>query len=177
MRKEQSILFRPIPIKIRRRLLLELRIENSKRIYIMSIIGFCFFFLFCVLDYLRFEAGKIQLYNIYFFLFLNHLVFFFFLFPIITIRRNRRAFNQGKFKYGSFFIYTWTLFLGAVLLPMAVLSVAERGSYSMYFLYIIVANFGLIMLHLDRIFLNTFSYCVIILTILFMYYIMTMNFW
>ena len=127
--------------------MLEMRIENSKRIYLISVMGLLFFFPFCGLDYIRYLDGRVEWGNIYFFLFLNHLCFVLFVFPVITIRKNQEDFNVGQFKHGRFFIYTWTIFLGVILLTMAILSLLERSDLSLYYIYIIIANFGLIMLH------------------------------
>ncbi|MFT5168477.1 MAG: class 3 adenylate cyclase [Saprospiraceae bacterium] len=162
----QKSLFSPVPEKLWKRLLWQLRVENSKRIFMISIIGLFFFFLFCGLDYIRYTDGKIQPWNLSFFLFLNHLTFAFFIFPIFTIRRNQNAFDVGRFKHGRFFIYAWTIFLGVILLTMAILSLLERGDLSLYFIYIIIVNFGLIMLHYDRILLNLASFIVITIAII-----------
>jgi class 3 adenylate cyclase len=166
----QKSLFSPVPEKLRKRLLLQLRIENSKRIFLISTIGLFFFFLFCGLDYVRYMDGKIQYWNLYFLLFLNHLSFAFFIFPILTIRINHKDFDAGRFKYGRFFIYTWAIFLGAILLTMAILSLVERGDLTMYFIYIIIANFGLVMLHYDRILLNLASFIIITVAIITLYH-------
>lgn len=169
MKKTQNSFFISIPEIIRKRILILLRIENSRRIYVLSIIGFSFFFLFLILDYIRYTDGKIQLWNLYFYLFLNHLAFVLFVFPIITIRVKHKAFAIGRFKYITFFIYTWTLFLGVMIITMAILSLIDRGSLTMYALYIIIANLALIMRHQDRVLLNLTSFLVISFSIIPLY--------
>ena len=169
MEKLQGNYFVLVPHSLRKRLLMKLRIENGHRIYIMSIVGFFFFFLFMVLDYMRYAEGKISAGNVYWYLFINHIFFLFFIFPILTIHIKREAFAIGRFKYGKLFIYTWTLFLGVILITMAILSLIDRGALTMYSIYIIIANFGLLMLHQDRVLLNTVSFLIILVAIFLLY--------
>jgi len=147
----------PIPEKIKEQLLLKLRIENIRRIKIISLIGFFFFFLFFILDYFRYASGKIAYGNIYFFLFLNHLFFLFFLLPLLFIQSKKRKIVAGDWPYTKNLIYAWTVYVGILLITMASLSLVERGSLSMYTLYMIIANFGVLMLHKDRLILNVAS--------------------
>ncbi len=156
--------------QLRRRVLLKLRIDNAQRIYIISLLGFTFFFLFMGLDYVRYMNGKFSGDNLYFYLLLNHISFFLFLLPILTIRMNREAFALGRFKYGTFFIYSWTIFLGIMLISMAIFSLIDRDSLIMYTIYIIIANFGIIMAHRDRILLNLLSISVIGLVSFFLFH-------
>lgn len=156
--------------KIKKKLLLKLRIDNTKRIYLISLLGLFFFCLFMGLDYLRYTNGKILSGNLYFFLFLNHLSFLFFIFPVITIGTNRKIFAKRKFKPSAFFIYSWTIFLGMALITMAILSLIDRDSLTMYTIYIIIANFGLIMVHRDRILLNLISFLAISIACIFLFH-------
>ena len=158
-------LFVSIPNAIRYDVLKKIRISNGKRIYAMSVVGFLFAFLLLGLDYIRYDNGKLLSDYLYFYLFLNHLGLFLFIFPIVTIQLNKESFNKGAFKYGRFFIHTWTLFLGIMLLSMAILTFSVRTSLSIYFIYIIVANFGLLMVHVDRVLLNVASFLVMTLAI------------
>jgi len=159
-----------VPESIRIEVLRKLRISNGKRIYVISVIGFFFAFLLLGLDYIRYNDEKLLPGSIYFYLFLNHLGFFLFIFPIITIRMNQEAFAAGRYKYGRFFIYTWAIFLGVMLITMAILTFSARTSLSIYFVYIIIANFGLLMVHLDRVLLNGVSFLAISVAILFLFF-------
>lgn len=152
----------PIPEKIKEQLLLKLRIENIRRIRIISIIGFLFFFLFFILDYFRYTSGKLTYGSIYFFLFLNHLFFLFFLIPLLLIQSQKRKIVSGEWPYTKALIFTWTIYVGLLLIPMAALSLIERGSLSMFTMYLIIANFGVLMLHRDRLFLNVISSLVMV---------------
>ena len=170
MQYKAKQLFIPIPGMLRVEVLQKIRVSNAKRIYVLSLIGFIFAFLLLGLDYIRYSNGKLFSDNQYFYLFLNHLGLFLFIFPILTILFNRDAFYSGLYRYGRFFIYTWTLFLGAMFLTMAILTFSVRTSLSIYFIYIIVANFGLLMVHLDRVLLNGSSLLVISVAILYIFY-------
>jgi len=138
----------PIAKKIKDQLLLKLRIENIRRINLLSLCGFVFFFLFIVLDYFRYSAGKIAIGNVYFYLWINHLCFIFFLLPLVLIY---------YFKRTKYLIYSWTVYVGVLLMSMAMLSLIDRGSLSMFTLYMIIANFAVLMLPKDRIILNVTS--------------------
>lgn len=152
-----------IPEKIKKRLLLKLRIENIQRIKIISLASFVFLFLFMVLDYLRFAEGKIVVGNIYFFLFLNHLCFSLFLIPLVLIEHHKSKIAIGKWKYTKPLIYGWTIFVGLLLITMAILSLIIRDSLTMYTMYMIIANFGVLMLHKDRMVLNGISFMLILI--------------
>ena len=159
-----------IPENLRIEVLQKLRISNAQRIYIISVIGFFFAFLILGLDYIRYSNGKLLPGSLYFYLFLNHLGLFLFIFPIITIRMNREAFANGRYKYGRFFIYTWAIFLGVMFITLAILTFSARISLSIYFIYIIIANFGLLMVHLDRVLLNGLSFLAITAAILVLFF-------
>ncbi len=152
----------PIPEKIKKRLLLKLRIENIKRIKMISLASFVFLFLFIILDYLRFAEGKIIFGNIYFFLSLNHLCFSLFLIPLGLIEYHKSAIAIGKWKYTKYLIYAWTIFVGILLITMAILSLIIRDSLTMYTMYMIIANFEVLMLHKDRMILNGISFLIIL---------------
>ena len=151
-----------IPEKIKKRLLLKLRIENIQRIKIISLASFVFLFLFMVLDYLRFSEGKIVAGNALFFSFLNHLFFSLFLIPLVLIEYHKNTIAIGKWKHTKSLIYGWTIFVGLLLITMAILSLIVRDSLTMYTMYMIIANFGVLMLHKDRMVLNGISFAIIL---------------
>ena len=157
MSKTNNPFFISIPAIIKKRLFIKLRIDNIQRIYIISLLGVIFFFLFMSLDYIRYTNGKSLLDGVYFYLFLNHLSFLLFIFPIIIIHANREKLTIGRFKYISVFIYTWAILSGILYISMAIFSLIERDSLIMYTIFIIIANFGMIMLHRDRVLLNLLS--------------------
>ena len=165
MQYKSQHIFIPIPASLRVSVLRLIRISNAQRIYVISVVGFIFAFLILGLDYIRYNNGKLIPGGLYFYLFLNHLAFFLFIFPILTILLNRESFANGSYKFGRFFIYTWALFLGVMLLSMGILTFIARLSLSIYFIYIIIANFGLLMVHLDRVLLNSASFLVIAVAI------------
>jgi class 3 adenylate cyclase len=170
MKIYRNSIFVNVPAKIKKKLLVLLIIDNSQRIFVLSTIGIFFFFLFIFLDLVRYDAGKLQDVNLYFYLWINHLSFILFTIPITIILRNRPAFSTGRYKHSKLFIYSWTLFLGVILIIMAILSFIDRGSLTMYFIYIIIANFGLIMLHWDRLMLNVISFVIISMVIIILYH-------
>jgi len=170
MEENQSSFFINIPEIIRKRFLIKLRIENSQRIYLISQIGLFFFFLLMGLDYIRYSEGKIHLGNLYFYLFLNHLGFLLFLFPIFTIRTNRKAFAAGQYKFTTFFIYTWNIFFSFMLIVLAILSLYERNSLTMYAFYIITINFGVVLLPRDRALFNLSSFFAIFSVVILLYH-------
>ena len=161
-------LFIPVPQKFRDEVLLKLRISNAQRILIISVVGFFFAFLLSGIDYIRYVSENLSPNSLY--LCLNHLGFFLFIFPILTIQLNREAFATGTYKYGRFFIHTWMIFLGVMLMTLAVLTFSARGSLSIYFIYIIIANFGLLMVHLDRVLLNGLSLLIISSVIFYLFF-------
>jgi len=115
------------------------------------------------LDYLRFSEGKIVPGNIYFFLFLDHLCFVLFLIPLLLINRHNDSIVTGKWKYTKQLIYIWTTFISTLLIIMAALSLIDRGSMAMFTLHMIIANFGVLMLHKDRMLLNSISYVIMLI--------------
>ena len=162
--------FIPIPEDIRDYVLLKMRIKNTQRIYVISVVGLVFAFLLLVLDYIRFDADKLTPGTLYFYLFLNHLGLFLFIIPILIIRKNKEQFTLGEFKHGRRFIHVWILFLGIMLIIMSILTVIARESLTIYYIYVIIASFGLLMVHIDRILLISVSFIIIITTIIALYF-------
>ncbi|MEL6926132.1 MAG: hypothetical protein AAFO94_18970, partial [Bacteroidota bacterium] len=74
-----------------------IRIENLKVIYITSVVGLGFLVLLMYLDYLRYQAGKLPGDPLYELLFYNHLLFGFFIIPVVLITRNRQRIRQGRY--------------------------------------------------------------------------------
>ena len=161
----QDTYFHTVPEDISKRLNLKLRIDNGQRIYAISMLALFFFCLFMGLDYIRYTEDKLVSGTIYFYLFLNHLAFLLFIIPVLVIRFNREGFASGQYRYVSLFMYTWTILLGIMLLSMAILSLIDRDSMAMYSVYIIIANFGLILIHSDRLLLNSISFLIIVVAV------------
>lgn len=167
---KRLVTFDRIPDLIRKRLLIRMKIDNSRRIYLLSWIGFIFLFLFIALDVIRFQGGKIEYGGIYFTLFITHLLFALFIIPIVIFRIQRNAFLSGKSEYAMYYIYAWTIYLSVLLTFMSVLSLFERGSLSLYAIYILVINLSIVMRHRERIYLNLLSFLVIIIAITTLYF-------
>ena len=150
-------------------LLTKLRIENLRRIKLISIAGFCFLFLFLILNYLRFVDDRIIFGNIYFYLFVNHIFFFFFIFPLLLFRIKGSQIKAGDWKFSGILIYAWTFFISLLLLSLAILSLIERGSLMMYTLHVILINFCVLMFPKDRELLNLTSFFIITIACCFLY--------
>ena len=137
--------------------------------YFPSLVCFSHFFFWGLITFV-FSREIMQPGNIYFSLFINHLALFLFIVPLSFIRLNRIKIAGGTYHYSRLFIYAWTLILGVILITLGALTFVARDSLSIYFIYIIVANFGLLMTHINRILLNVVSLLIISVTIFFHLY-------
>ncbi len=162
--------FLPISDKLLPLVIQKLRVANSFRVYAISITGLIFAFLVLYLDYLRYLNGKFDTWSIYHYLFINHLCFFLFIIPVLIIQKNKKAFSKGTFSRSPLFFYSWAIFLGFTLVAMSLLTLIDRSSLTMYYIYIIIANFGLLMQHKQRIALNLISFFVIQVAIFYLFF-------
>ena len=144
----------------------QLRIENVKRVYILSGIGLLFFVLLLGLDYVRYSSGVLQTNQIAQLLFINHLALSLFSIPVLIVLRNRPSILAGQFRYERSLIYSTVIFSGICLLTMAILSLIDRNSVLLYGIFTIVANFIIIFPHADRVIFNLLSFLIILSAII-----------
>jgi len=85
---------------------------------------------------------------------------------MLVIRKNKQAFVFGTYKNSRPFFFSWAIFLGVILITMSILTLIDRSSLTMYYIYIIIVNFGLLMEHRLRIALNLVSFLTIFITII-----------
>ena len=143
-----------------------LNIENMKVIFIASVVGIVFLFLLLYLDFLRYKSGKLPRDPVYFFLFINHLFFLFFIIPTWVITKNRMKIKKGIYKHARLLSYSWIIVCGIIILMMAILGLWDRGSVMLYAVFIFLLNFVIVLPHGDRITLNVVSFSVMLLAII-----------
>lgn len=136
---------------------LKMRKNNVERVYILSCIGILLLLLLLVLDYLRYSTGVFHSNIIYKLLFYNHLSLVALIIPVTIIFRNRERIQKGLYKYSLAIIYACVIYIGLVLLTMAILCIIDRNAVLVYGLFVLVTNFVVIFPHAERLIFNLFS--------------------
>jgi signal transduction histidine kinase/DNA-binding response OmpR family regulator len=143
----------------------KLRKDNVERVYILSCIGILFLVFLLGLDYLRLSSGQFYTDIIFQLLFYNHLSLALLIIPIIIIYKNKERIREGDYKYSLAVIYAGVIYIGLILMTMAILTIINRNAVLVYGLFVLITNFVIIFPHVERLVFNILSLIIIVAVI------------
>jgi class 3 adenylate cyclase len=127
---------------------------NATKARIVVWIGLFFTLALFTVDYLRWRDGEFETRPLYRALFATHLLLLLLIVPAVLLRRWQRARDLARQRLGT------RLVLGIAatsMLPMAVLSLADRGALTMFAIFMLILNLVFTLPHRTRFIANALA--------------------
>ncbi len=134
----------------------QINLDNAWKSYTIARLGLFFYFALLLLDWVRFEKGQLPGNPVFEVLFFNHLLLTAFLIPFVIARKNMAAIRAGEYKEGKKLTWLTLGIMTACMLPMAILSILDRGTVTAFGIFILLCNLVISLQHEERIGLNLF---------------------